>query len=91
MTVPWQDGRRAWNRLNGWHEWTPDRPSTPPFTTEQAMRALADVRLVKGLIEQAELGAVRGARKSGTSWAEIATMLGISRQAAWEKWHDLDE
>jgi hypothetical protein len=25
------------------------------------------------------------------SWAEIATALGVTRQAAWERWHEIDE
>lgn len=31
------------------------------------------------------------ARKAGLSWAEIATALGVTRQAAWERWHEIDE
>ncbi|WP_227471745.1 AsnC family protein [Paenarthrobacter sp. YJN-5] len=33
---------------------------------------------------------VKHARKAGLSWAEIATALGVSRQAVWERWHDID-
>jgi biotin operon repressor len=36
------------------------------------------------------MNAVKTARQGGSSWAEVATMLGISRQAAWERWRDLD-
>lgn len=53
------------------------------------MSALGDIRLVRGLLDQAEMGAVRAARLEGRSWAEIATMLGVTRQSAWERWHDL--
>jgi hypothetical protein len=38
-----------------------------------------------------ELTTVKHARKAGLSWAEIATGLGVSRQAVWERWHDIDE
>jgi hypothetical protein len=24
-------------------------------------------------------------------WTEIATALGVTRQSAWERWHELDE
>jgi hypothetical protein len=34
---------------------------------------------------------VRGARRDGRSWTEIATRLGISRQSAWERWRDVDD
>jgi DNA-binding Lrp family transcriptional regulator len=57
---------------------------------EAAERALQDIRLVRALLQQAELNAVRTARSGGASWAEVATMLGISRQSAWERWRDLD-
>jgi hypothetical protein len=53
------------------------------------MKALGDIRLVRGLLDQAELGAVRAARREGRSWAEIATILGVTRQSAWERWRDL--
>ena len=35
--------------------------------------------------------AVRNARKRGRSWEEIGADLGISRQAAWERFHGEDE
>jgi hypothetical protein len=53
------------------------------------MKALGDIRLVRGLLDQAEMGAVRAARREGRSWAEIATILGVTRQSAWERWRDL--
>lgn len=79
----WQDGRRAWQRLNGWHQ----EGGTP--MQGAAMKALGDIRLVRGLLDQAEMGAVRAARREGRSWAEIATMLGVARQSAWERWRDV--
>jgi hypothetical protein len=85
---PWQDGRRAWERLTGWHR---DAPSAHPDDGDQALKALADVGLLRHLLDQAELVAVRTARRHRKSWAEIATMLGVTRQSAWERWRDLDE
>lgn len=90
---PWQDGRRAWARLSGWHQ---DAPSAlggaagHPDDGDQALDALGDVGLVRRLLDQAELVAVRTARRHGKSWAEIATRLGVTRQSAWERWRDLD-
>lgn len=53
------------------------------------MKALADIRLCRDLLQQAEMVAVQTARRHGKSWAEVSTMLGVARQSAWEKWHDL--
>jgi hypothetical protein len=86
----WQDGRRAWERLNGWHQASSASPGHKT-TPEAAERALQDIRLIRGLLQQAEMNAVKTARVGGASWTEIATMLGVSRQSAWERWRDLDD
>ena len=88
---PWMDGRRAWSRLKGWHQDTPSAVPGHPDDGESALNALADVGQVRRLLDQAELVAVRTARRHGKSWAEIATRLGVARQSAWERWRDLDE
>jgi PASTA domain len=86
---PWRDGRRAWERLKGWLQ---DGPSEGQDRDEAAaLTALSDVGLLRRLLDQAELVAVRAARRQGRSWAEIATRLGVARQSAWEKWRELDE
>lgn len=85
----WQDGRRAWERLNGWHKPTP--PSGVERGMPDAEKALTDIRLVRALLDMAELNAVRVARRSGASWTDVATMLGVSRQSAWERWREVDE
>lgn len=79
----WDDGRRAWERLDGWGE---DR-----LPDGDALAALSDIGLVRRLLDEAELAAVRTARGQGRSWAEIATKLGVTRQSAWERWRDLDD
>lgn len=88
---PWQDGRRAWQRLTGWHQDGPAATPGHPDDGDGALTALGDVGLVRRLLDQAELVAVRTARRHGKSWAEIATKLGVTRQSAWERWRDLDE
>ena len=85
----WQDGRQAWERLSGWHR--PAPPSSVERGTPEAEKALADIRLVRSLLDMAELNAVRAARQSGASWTDVATMLGVSRQSAWERWREVDE
>ena len=84
----WQAGRRAWERLA---EWLRDEPAAHPDTGDAAVDALEDIGVVRRLLDQAELVAVRTARRHGKSWAEIATRLGVSRQSAWERWRDVDD
>jgi transposase-like protein len=86
---PWDDGRRAWERLDGWDQ----DGAVPghPDDGDGALAALSDIGTVRRLLDQAELAAVRTARRHGKSWAEIATRLGVTRQSAWERWRDLDE
>ncbi len=62
-----------------------------PSTESDGLSALSDVGVVRRMLDQAELEAVRAARLSGKSWAEIATHLGVTRQSAWERWRDLDD
>jgi hypothetical protein len=89
--TPWRDGRRAWGRLEAWGPGEPVARSGHEADGEGALRALADIGLVRRLLDQAELVAVRTSRRHGKSWAEIATKLGVTRQSAWERWRDLDE
>jgi hypothetical protein len=88
---PWRDGRRAWERLDGWHQDSPAANPGHPDDGQAAIDALADIGQVRHLLDQAELVAVRTARNHGKSWAEIATKLGVTRQSAWERWRDLDD
>jgi hypothetical protein len=68
----WDDGRRAWERLDGWDE------GPHPDDGSAALAALSDIGTVRRLLDQAELSAVRTARRHGKSWAEIATRLGVT-------------
>ncbi len=93
---PWQLGRRAWERLDGWHLDARSASSSgrgPGHADDGdgALAALADIGFVRHLLDQAELVAVRTARRHGKSWAEIAVKLGVTRQSAWERWRDLDD
>ncbi|HET8581836.1 MAG TPA: PASTA domain-containing protein [Jatrophihabitans sp.] len=87
---PWREGRRAWDRLAEWHR-EHLGPRAHPGGGDDALDALADVGTVRRLLDQVELVAVRTARRSGKSWAEVATRLGVTRQSAWERWRELDE
>jgi hypothetical protein len=90
----WQDGRRAWQRLNHWHRGVVDRfPDEYPDRAKVARgaaAALSDVAFVRQLLDELETRLVRTAREGGVTWSEIAAPLGITRQTAWERWRDLD-
>src|SRR5882757_5560303 len=77
--TPWRDGRRAWARLESWGPGDPGARSRHEDDAEGALQALADIGLVRRLLDQAELVAVRTARRHSKSWAEIATKLGVTR------------
>src|SRR5205823_6399873 len=61
---------KPWKRLE---PWLPG--GHPSDDGDDALRALADITEVRRALEQAELSAVRTARRHGKSWTEIATML----------------
>jgi hypothetical protein len=84
----WGLGRKAWERLTGWSRVS---GRSHPDSGDAALRALDDISLVRRLLDQAELEAVRTARRYGRSWSEIATTLAVTRQSAWERWRDLDQ
>src|SRR5215211_2178012 len=50
------------------------------------IEALADLTTLAGEVETAIRAAVIGLRAFGYSWAEIATRLGVTRQAAQQRW-----
>lgn len=52
------------------------------------VEALSDLTALSAVIDQAITEAVIGLREFGYSWAEIGSRLGISRQAAQQRWGD---
>jgi len=50
------------------------------------VEALRDLVALSSVIDQALIDAVAGLRAFGYSWAEIGQRLGISRQAAQQRW-----
>jgi hypothetical protein len=77
----WEQAKQAWRRIAA-------RGGRPG---DDGLEALSDIGVVRRMLDQAELAAVRTARRHGKSWAEIATHLGVTRQSAWERWRDLDD
>jgi hypothetical protein len=58
---------------------------------QELLLTLRCVQEIRTKCDQTELGTVREARKAGLSWTEVAGALGVTRQSAWERWHELDE
>ncbi|MFZ0902706.1 MAG: PASTA domain-containing protein [Mycobacterium sp.] len=79
----WEQARQAWRRLAV--------NSGRPGAEDDGLASLSDIGVVRRMLDQAELAAVRAARLHGKPWAEIATQLGVTRQSAWERWRDLDD
>ena len=52
------------------------------------VEALPDMVRLSADLDTAIATAVAGLRRFGYSWAEIAARLGITRQAAHQRWHD---
>ena len=50
------------------------------------VEGLVDLLSVAGELDRATDTAVRGLRESGYSWGEIAARLGVTRQAAQQRW-----
>ena len=56
----------------------------------EVLNTLQCVHQIREKLSRNEFNTVRIARGLGLSWTEIATSLGVSRQAAWERWHEID-
>ena len=50
------------------------------------VEALAELVALTAELDQAIHEAVQGLRDFGYSWGDIATRLGLTRQAAWHRW-----
>ena len=83
LSDAWEQARQAWRRLAS--------SSKRATEDDDGLATLSDIGVVRRMLDQAELSAVRTARQHGRSWAEIATHLGVTRQSAWERWRDLDD
>ena len=63
----------------------------PELWKGEVLTTLRAVQEIRGKCDMTEMATVREARKIGVSWTEISETLGITRQSAWERWHELDE
>lgn len=85
-TTAVQDDRRALQRLTRWHESSADVTGAGGVGHDEALLALRDLRLLRGLVDQAETDAVTVARERGATWPEVAGMLGVSLDAVYRRW-----
>jgi DNA invertase Pin-like site-specific DNA recombinase len=60
------------------------------FRAGDPLIGLGDIRTVRAYLDEREVQFVKTARQQGKSWAEIAASVGVTRQAAWERWQQLD-
>jgi DNA invertase Pin-like site-specific DNA recombinase len=58
---------------------------------QELLVTLTCIQEIRQKCGRTEISTVKQARAAGLSWTEIATALGVTRQSAWERWHELDE
>lgn len=54
---------------------------------EEALQEIARLSREARQLEQQRLEAVRAARAAGATWAAIGKAAGVTREAAWQRWH----
>jgi hypothetical protein len=64
---------------------------SPDSWKGEVLTTLYAIQDVRQHCDSTELLTVRYARKAGLSWTEIAAALGVTRQSAWERWHEIDQ
>ena len=64
--------------------------SSPQAWKGEILCTLQSIQAIRTNCDMTEISTVRQAREAGLSWTEIATSLGVTRQSAWERWHELD-
>lgn len=70
---------------------TPESAPNPDAYRQEVLYTLQCVQEIRAKLDRNELRTVKLARQAGLSWTDIATSLGVSRQAAWERWREVDD
>jgi hypothetical protein len=83
----WSGGPVTHRALTGPH---PQVGADEAGIKHELLYTLSCIRDVRAKIDSNELQTVRQAREAGITWTEIATALGVSRQAAWERLREMD-
>ena len=71
--------------------WTGAALSNPQGWKDEVITTLMAIQQVRQTCDHTEFATVKYARKAGLSWTEIAAALGVTRQSAWERLHEIDE
>jgi len=58
----------------------------PADVTAGPLDALRELREQRERIARVERETIRAARANGHSWEQVARALGMTRQAAWQRW-----
>jgi len=75
------------DRAEALERWADDVDSTDLKVVDtEALRSIADLVEQRNEVDEELSEAVRSARRSERSWAEIGAMLGVSKQAAQRKY-----
>lgn len=90
-TAVTQDDRRALQRLTRWHDGEHGAAPDEPVGRDEALLALRELRLLRGLVDEAESEAVITARQAGATWPEVAGMYGASLESVYQRWRDGDD
>lgn len=61
------------------------------LSDQPTLRVLCDLWRLRALVDRATGHLVQAAREEGASWAQIAEELGMSKQAAHERWRHAKE
>jgi predicted transcriptional regulator len=60
-------------------------------TKNEVVYTLSSIRETRAKVDRSEFVTVQKARRLGMTWTEIATALGVTRQAAWERLREAEE
>lgn len=75
------------DRAEALERWADDVDATDLKVVDtEALRSIADLVEQRNQVDEDLTEAVRSARRSERSWAEIGAMLGVSKQAAQRKY-----
>lgn len=64
--------------------------SGPDAWRHEVLYTLQCIQQIRARCAMTELTTVHQAREAGLTWEEISVALGVTRQSAWGRWHDLE-
>jgi len=64
---------------------------SPEHWQGELLYTLQCIQEVRAKCDRTELSTVKLARQGGLTWTDIATALGVTRQAVHKRWSEVDE